>query len=182
MPRFSQVFHLSNSQSQLDFIDVELTRDAPLYLDPYAIQLKSDDWSDLCIGQIRSFFTEVLNALRQGNNARATHLLSNLHEPNETRLGVSQGQPRGRAIGDEKAKSLADSIVNSRAFETGVLADVSEAELFIKYIGPDTISDLTTNVLRGQLADYTVQQCALYGIGTQPTNSLGPVWNAQVRD
>ncbi len=182
MPRFSQVFALSNSQSQLDFIDVELTRDAPLYLDPYAIQLKSDDWSDLCIGQIRSFFTEVLNALREGNNARATHLLSNLHEPNETRLGVSQGQPRGRAIGEEKARSLADSIVNSRAFETGVLADVSEAELFIKYIGPDTISDLTTNVLREQLADYTVQQCTLYEIETHTTNSLGPVWNAQVRD
>ncbi len=182
MPRFSQVFSLSNSQSQLDFVDVELTRDVPLYLDPYAIQLKSDDWSDLCIGQIRSFFTEVLNALRENNEARATHLLSNLHEPNETRFGVSKGRPRGRAIGEKKARSLANSITNSRAFETGVLADVSEAELFIKYIGPDTISDLTTNVLRQQLADYTAEQCELYGIATHPTNSLGPIWNAQVRD
>ncbi len=182
LPRFSQVYSLSNSQSQLDFVDIELTRDVPLYLDPYAIQLKSDDWSDLCMGQIRSFFTEVLNALREGNAARATHLLSNLHEPNETRFGVSQGRPRGRAIGEQKARSLANSIINSRAFETGVLADVAEAELFIKYIGPDTISDLTTNVLRQQLADYTVQQCELYDIGTQPTNSLGPIWNAQTRD
>ena len=176
------MFALSNSQSQLDFVDIELTRDVPLYLDPYAIQLKSDDWSDLCIGQIRSFFTEVLNALRSNNEARATHLLGNLHEPNETRFGVSQGRPRGRAIGAEKARSLVNSIVNSRAFETGVLADVSEAELFIKYIGPDTISDLTTNVLRQQLADYTVQQCDLYDIQTHPTNTLGPVWNAQIRD
>lgn len=182
MPRFSQVFALSNSQSQLDFVDVELTRDVPLYLDPYAIQLKSDDWSDLCIGQIRSFFTEVLNAIRAGNEARSTHLLSNLHEPNETRFGVSTGEPRGRAIGEKKARSLANSIASSRAFETGVLADVAEAELFIQYIGPDTISDLTTNVLRQQLADYTVQQCELYGIPTHPTNTLGPVWNAQVRD
>lgn len=182
MPRFSQVFSLSNSQSQLDFVDIELTRDVPLYLDPYAIQLKSDDWSDLCIGQIRSFFTEVLNALREGNQARATHLLSNLHEPNETRFGVSTGEPSGRAIGEKKALSLANSIVNSRAFETGVLADVAEAELFIRYIGPDTISDLTTNVLRQQLADYTAQQCELHGIPTHPTNTLGPIWNAQVRD
>lgn len=182
MPRFSQAFGLANTQSQLDFVDIELSRDTPLYLDPYAIQLKSDDWSDNCIGQIRSFFTEVLNALRAGNRDRAIHLLSNLHEPNETRLGVSQGRPNGRAVGEYKAQSLVASIENSRAFETGVLADISEAELFIRYIGPDTISDLTTNVLRGQLAEYTGQQCELYGIQTSPTNRLGPNWNSQIRD
>ncbi|MEJ6399353.1 hypothetical protein [Yoonia sp. 208BN28-4] len=182
MPRFSQVFGLTNSQSQLDFIDIELTRDSPLYLDPYAIQIKSDDWSDLCIDQIRSFFTEVLNALRMDNQARATHLLSNLHEPNETFLGVSRGEPNGKAIGEKKARRIAQSIINSRAFETGILADVSEAELFVRYVGPDTISDLTTNVLRGQLATYTAEQCKLYNIDTFPTRTLGPVWNAQIRD
>lgn len=182
MPRFSQAFALTNSQSELDFVDVELSGDTPLYLDPYAIQLKADDWSDLCTGQIRSFFTEILNSLRDGNQARATHLLSNLHEPNETRLGESTGEPQGRAIGVEKARSLAEAITNSRAFETGILADMSEAELFIKYIGRDTISDLTTNVLRGQLEEYTRQQCNLYGIDVHPTNTLGPIWNAQVRD
>ena len=173
---------MANSQSELDFVDVELDRDSPLYLDPYAIQLKSDDWSDICTSQIRSFFTEVLNALRADNRARATHLLGNLHEPNETRFGDSTDEPRGRAIGDKKALRIADSIINSRAFETGILADVSEAELFIRYVGPDTISDLTTNVIRSQLAEYTVQQCNLYGVELFPTNSLGPVWNAQLRN
>lgn len=182
MPRFSQAFALPNSQSELDFVDVELHRDSPLYLDPYAIQLKSDDWSDECIGLIRSFFTEVLNALRAGNQARATHLLSNLHEPNETRLGVSTGEPQGRAIGEQKAQRIAESIVASRAFETGILGDVAEAELFVRYIGPDTISDLTTNVLRAKLSEYTVQQCELHGVPMSPTNGLGPVWNPAARD
>jgi hypothetical protein len=182
LPRFSQAFALSNSQAQLDFIDIELSRDSPLYLDPYAIQLKSDDWSDECIGLIRSFFTEILSALREGNQARATHLLSNLHEPNETRLGVSTGEPQGRAIGPNKAQLLVDSIIASRAFETGILGDVAEAELFVKYIGPDTISDLTTNVLREKLAEYTAQQCDLYGIEKSPTNLLGPIWNSGARD
>lgn len=182
MPRFSQAFGILSSQSELDFVDIELTSDSPLYLDPYAIQLKSDEWSDICTDQIRSFFTEILNALREDNPDRAAHFLSNLHEPNETRLGVSYGEPMGRAIGPKKARRIAESIVNSRAFETGVLADVSEAELFIQFVGPDTISDLTTNVLREPLANYTAQQCDLYNVELFPVNSIGPIWNSQIRD
>jgi hypothetical protein len=44
------------------------------------------------------------------------------------------------------------------------------------------ISDLTTNILRGLLADYTAQQCDLHGVITRPTNTLGPVWNTARRD
>ena len=130
MPRISQAFGLSNLHAQLDSVDVELERDTPLFLCPYAIQMKQDEWSLNCIGQIRSFFGELLEALRAGNIPRATHLLAHLHEPNETRLGVSKGQPRGRAFGAKKAKALAEAMMRSRAFSTGILSDISDAEMF----------------------------------------------------
>ena len=66
MPRFSEHFNLGISQAQLDFVDVELSGDTPLYLDPYAIQTKSDDWSSKCIDQIRSFFQSLLILCGQG--------------------------------------------------------------------------------------------------------------------
>jgi hypothetical protein len=113
---------------------------------------------------------------------RATHLLSHLHEPNETFLGVSVGEPRGRGVGDHKASMLAEALVNSRAFQTGVLTDISEAELFIHGVGRDTISDLTTNVVRGLLAEYTMEQCRLHGIPTEAHHNIGPVWNTQTGD
>jgi hypothetical protein len=93
-----------------------------------------------------------------------------------TYLGMSQGKPSGRAVGKEKAHTLATALRESRAFSTGLLEDISEAELFIWGVGRDTISDLTTNVLRGSLATYTKAQCDLFGIPTQKTASLGPVW------
>ena len=43
------------------------------------------------------------------------------------------------------------------------------------------MSDLTTNLIRGLLSDYTAEQCVLYGIPHQPIGSLGPVWNTAAR-
>jgi hypothetical protein len=179
MTRFSDVFGLSNQQASLDFVDVNLSTDTQLYLDPYAIEIRDDEWSTICGDHIRSFFNEVLSALREDNETRAMHLLGNLHEPNETFLGQSTGRPQGRGVGAHKANRFADALKRSRAFTTGLLSDIAEAELFIEGVGPDTISDLTTNVLRGVLADYTKAQCDLHGIPTSAVRSIGPAWNIQ---
>lgn len=177
MPRFSEFFGLSNQQASLDFVDVDLSTDTGLYLDPYAIEIREDEWSANCGDHIRSFFNEVLTALRNDNDGRAMHLLGNLHEPNETFLGQSSGRPQGRGVGDHKARQFAGALKRSRAFATGMLSDIAEAELFIDGVGPDTISDLTTNVLRGVLAEYTSEQCNIQEIPTSPVRSIGPAWS-----
>ena len=135
MAKFSAIYSLSNSQAELDFVDIDTATDTPLYLDPYAIQIRHDEWSESCGDRIRSFFNEVLDALRQNNMPRALHLLGHLHEPNETYLGQSTGRPSGRGVGADKAARLADALINSRAFVTGMLGDISEAELFIRTLG-----------------------------------------------
>jgi hypothetical protein len=177
MARFSETFGLTLTQAELDFVDVDTSQDNRLYLDPYAIQIKEDAWSTDCGDAIRSFFNEVLDALRTGNDGRARHLLSHLHEPNETFLGQSDGKPSGRGVGRDKAADLLKALKRSRAFQTGLISDISEAELFIENIGPDTISDLTTNILRGLLGDYTIAQCVLHNLPTTEINSLGPTWS-----
>ncbi|MBB2713085.1 hypothetical protein N2597_03200 [Rhizobium sophoriradicis] len=182
MAQFSKVFKISGNQSTFDFVDIDLSKDTRLYLDPYAIQIREDEWSAKCTDHIRSFFVEVLAALRKENDHRVIHLLSQLHEPNETFLGQSRGAPSGRGWGNDKAALLAAALRNSRAFNTGLISDISEAELFIRGVGPDMISDLTTNILRGLLAEYTAQQCDLHGVKLQPINALGPIWNLARRD
>jgi len=111
MTRLSTFFALSNAEASLDFVDIDLSKDTPLYLDPYAIQIRHDAWSERCGDHIRSFFNELLDVLRAGDTTRATHLLSHLHEPNETHLGVSSGRPSGRGVGDHKASLLAEALV-----------------------------------------------------------------------
>lgn len=176
MPKFSEYFNVNLTQAEVDFVDVELDTDTPLYICPYAIQIRNDDWSATCGDLIRSFFAEVLDQLRSGNLARVDHLLGHLREPNETRLGQSVGRPRGAGVGENRADLLANALVESRAYQTGLLTDISEAELFIHGVGRDTISDLTTNIIRGALAAYTIDQCVLLEIPMQLTRAVGPVW------
>lgn len=180
--RFFASFGGNLSQAELDFVDVDVTTDNRLYLDPYAIQIRDDKWSADCGDHIRSFFNEVLDSLRSGNARRVEHLLGNLHEPNETFLGQSSGHPSGRGVGRGKARDFARALRNSRAFSTGLLSDISEAELFIEGVGPDTISDLTTNILRRKLAVYTKDQCDLHGIPVQEVGNIGPHWSIERND
>ena len=77
---------------------------------------------------------------------------------------------------------LANALVRSKAFKTGLLTDISEAELFIHGVGRDTISDLTTNIIRGLLAEYTFEQCQLHGIATRSVQIIGPAWNVNTGD
>lgn len=176
--KFSQHFNLGKEQAELDFVDVDTDRDIELYVDPYAIEIRDDDWSALCGDHIRSFFQAALDALRKGDERRAQHLISQLSEPNETFLGVSSGKPRGRGVGSFQGDLILSALRKSVAFTTGLLSDLAEAELFIEGIGRDKVSDLTTNIIRGPLLAYTKSQCDLHGVPTRNV-STPPAWDAE---
>jgi hypothetical protein len=176
VPKFSTHFRINAPQSQLDFVDVSTDYDTKVYVDPYAIEIKDDVWSGQCSELIRSFFLEVLDSLRAGDNVRAQNLMSHLHEPAETFLGVSRDEPQGRGVGSKQARQLVSRIRSSKAFKTGVLSDLSEVALFVERIGRDKISDLTTNIIRSKLVEYTAQQCELYDIEMEDYNGP-PLWD-----
>lgn len=105
--------------------------------------------------------------------------MSNLGEPGDTFLGVSKGIPKGRGVGPIQSRQIVSALTKSEAAKSGKLHDLSESALFIPHIGRDKISDLTTNLIRRVLVDYTHQQCALHGITTLKKRSADkPLWNA----
>lgn len=180
--KFSKQFGLNQSQAQLDFVDVDTSRDMRLFVDPYAIQTKENDLNLACTDQIKTFFDEVLDALRRHDHSRAVELTSYLSEPRETFLGFSQERPQGRGVGRGQADQILQALSRSEAFRTGMLSDLSETELFIDGIGPDKISDLTTNVIRSSLIEYTQNQCALHGIELTEGIAAAPTWDASRRE
>lgn len=181
MPRFSEYFNLGLSQAELDFVDVSNDFDTPVYVDPYAIEIQDDVWAAQASEYIRVFFTEVLAALQEDDKDRARNLMSHLHEPRETFLGVSQFDPQGRGVGARQAGQLISAILKSKAYSTGLLTDLSEMALYVEGIDRDKISDLTTNIIRELLVDYTGQQCDLHNIETR-RYSGPPLWDANLRN
>jgi hypothetical protein len=173
---------LHNQQAELDFVDIDTARDLRLFVDPYAIDIRGDAWSSECSRYLRSFFNALITALRTNDAARAEHLASHLHETNETFLGLSSGRPRGRGIGVDQARQILAALRQSRAVETGLLSELAETELFIPGIGPDKISDLTTNILRGPLLSYTSQQADLWNMPLRDNVPLAPIWDPNIED
>lgn len=162
--RISQIFGLNKSQYELDFVDIDPSEDMPLFLDPYFLSYRKDPWSVKATQTFRSFFQEFIRLVRAGREGEARNLLSYLGEPNETCLGLSSDAPRGNAIGEVFEDKLHDSLLQSEAITTGLVEDLEDTRVFIKGIDRDRLSDITTNIIRKHLIEYTQAQCRLWGI------------------
>jgi hypothetical protein len=165
--RFSDHFGINKKQSQLDFVDIPLDTDIRLYVDPYALHISPVDWIRTAGALVVGYFDLLVQALRDGNKVKAMMMLSQLHEPNETRLGQSKGPPKGRGWGEKEAKKLYEALARSRAIRSGLLKDIGDLELFLPGIAEDKISDLAINVIRSELVAYTQEQCELHGVATE---------------
>ncbi len=181
MAKLSQHFKIDKVQPELDFVDVDTDTDKHLFIDPYVFSKRTDPWSAKCHDSMLSFFEAVLDAIREGNRFKGQMLLNQLHEPNETCLGLSSGTPSGRGIGSLQAEDLFRRMSDSRAAETGLLEELSDCELFIPGIGPDKISDITTNIIRMHLIEYTQYQCEVHGIELRGQVASGNLWNENSR-
>jgi hypothetical protein len=175
---FSEYFNLNKTQFELDFVDVPINNgDAPLFIDPYEISKRNDYWSIDCHNAIVNFFQYIIDRIRQGDDRNAKYALSELKEPNQTRFGLSKGEnPSGRGIGGEQASDLYRALADSTAVKTGFIKDLEECELLIEGIGRDKISDITTNIIRHKLIEYTQEQCDLWNIPMQSIPS-GFIWD-----
>ena len=164
MSQFSKAFKLGKTQLELDFVDIPLQTDVWLFIDPFAISQRPDPWSQQAHRTIMAFFQRIVDYIREGHLDGAEKLLSNLQEPNEIHFGLSKKESAGAGIGPYQAKQLFEALKGSTAVTTGFLSSLEECELMIEGIGRDKISDLTANVIRGHLADYTKQECDLHGV------------------
>ncbi|MBI7340698.1 hypothetical protein JEV24_13745 [Pseudomonas aeruginosa] len=175
--KITEIFKLGKSQFEIDFVDIDPDLDTRLFVDPYLLGFRIDRWSVEAASLVRSYFSHFLKLIAEGKNDAAFELFSHLHEPNETCLGLSSGKPRGNGVGSEDAKRLFDSIIQSKAIRSGNVADLEDFRLFIPGIGKDKISDVTTNIIRGKLLEYTQEQCKLHGIPLSQGIAVGPIWD-----
>jgi hypothetical protein len=179
--RVSEYFNLNRQQASLDFVDIDTANDISVFLEPGAIRQLPDDWGVQCERMLTTFFDSVLDAIKINDTVRVAYLLRGpLGEPDETHLGWSKGPSRGRGMGPKRAALVIDSLQRSRAVQSGLLEDLEDTALFVKHVGPDIISDVTTNVCRGMLIAYTQSVAAYYGISLDEVAS-GPVWDPATR-
>jgi len=176
MAKFSEVFGLGRNQAELDFVDVELGADNQLFVDPLGLAQRVDEWSVHAHRTLVRFFQTIIDRITSNRADDAQKLLYYLSEPNETRLGYSKGRPKGAGIGGYQAVQIYERLAASSAVKTGFITSLEDCELMIEGISHDKISDLTTNVIRRHLVDYSRNQCELHNVPTRQV-ALPPMFN-----
>lgn len=179
--KISRKFKLRKTQAELDFVDIDPDRDVPLYVDSQLIGASNHAFADRCHNTISNFFSLFLELIQEGEQDRARELFSFLAEPNETCLGSSKGKPAGRGVGGKQASDIFESIMASKAIETGILDHLEDFRIFVHGVGPDKASDMTTNIIRKNLIEYTQNQCELHDIPMTKAVATNPWWNAESR-
>jgi len=176
--RISDYYKLKRTQPNLDFVDVDINRDLPVFIDPHAIRFMDSAWTQECVANIQNYFKTVLDAIHDGNKAHAIRLLNVLREPNETHLGLSRGVSQGKALGPISSQSVWESLSHSEAVKSGLLEDLEDTILMIYGISSDIVSDITTNIIRGSLIKYTQQMADYYEIPLIDGVYPGPIWDS----
>jgi len=178
MQRFSEVFNLHKTQAELDFVDIDIQGDILLFVDPFAISQRLDKWSVECHSIITGYFQRLIDLIRERNLRAALYHLNFLSEPNEIRFGFSVGRPHGAGVGRFQASELLNAFRSSSAVKTGFINSIEECELMIPGIGRDKISDITANVIRSKLVEYTIDQCKIFNIPLRRV-ALAPFYSAE---
>ncbi len=177
--RISEIFGLGKTQAELDFVDIDVTRDLPLFLDPFFLGLRKDKWSTEATLTLRSFFQKLIDLIRNGDEDNAKALFDYLHEENSTCLGMSVGEPGGKGVGQGDSLKIYENILKSKAIQTGLIQDIQDNILFVDYFGKDKLSDMTTNIIKSHLIEYTIAQCNLHNIPVTNNIPTGFFWSRQ---
>jgi hypothetical protein len=176
---FSNFFNLGiNGHEDIDYVDVNLKTDIKLFIDPYIIESRSDSFSKECAVAINSFFESIFDCCRSNDNDKLMELLDFAHEPNETKLGLSRNQSRGKGASSEILFKIFKDISEENLIVDRLIENPMDVCLFAGNFAEDRMSDLITNVLRKKLHDFTKLQCNKHNIPLGSTKEIiGSYWN-----
>lgn len=172
------------------FLDVELTKDNRLFVDPHRIRISGTHpaFAAPALACLDSFLTTIFNAVRSTNPVvrdDARILLEKFSEPRETRLGLARRSSNGHGGAEDiGARIWASLSTDARALlQVAMLKHLEELPLFVKGISLDLTSDITTRIIFGALADFTaemmLQHPELVTAAEAPVVESRQVWDSR---
>lgn len=165
-PRLNDFYGIYLCQSEVDFAIPFLDEDIPLYIDPFRLW-QSPAYQD---NGLHILFKNSFNGLGKmyvdGQRDRSVEILQRISECNEVGLGNSKTRC-GKRIGESLASNILDVYEKIPAVRECGLDHPEIIQLLVDGISKDRISDITANLLGSFLIDYTIQECARYGMPTE---------------
>lgn len=167
----------------IDFVDIHVDGDNPLYIDPERIFLSNHQFAGIANEVIENFFTVLCQAAANRDDEALYKLLSFGREPNETHLGLSAFYSRGRGVSPEIVMPIVRDMINSGMFDAGLVTQLSDLHLWTPNFNYDRLSDLTTNIIRSVLVEYTCWQYSSWDLPLPVEDyRSAPMWDLQAHE
>lgn len=175
------------------FVDIEVTADNRLYVDPHAIRLRRtpQPFAGQALTCVDTFTREVTDSIIKGTPATrdtGQRLLQRFVEPWETRLGMSATGFRGHGGAEVVGSWIWEALNNDveALVRVGVLKQIEDLPLFVDGVDRDITSDITTRIIFEPLARFTGHMLDTYPQFTSAEHKVEPyrrqVWNPAIRD
>ena len=173
-PRAPLLPHLS--PYHVDFVIPRIGIDLPLGIDPFLLfKSRDSEYRQLHTLLIATFNAGVA-AIREKDTDEA-HRLFDFPEVSAIGLGYTQGGKRGSGIGSYLAGLIIDTLEASPALQQRGVRHVEEMQLLSAGIGPDRVSDITANVLKRFLIEYTQRQCRIWNVEMAKNVPVSHIFN-----
>jgi hypothetical protein len=168
---FSEKFNIKDAGEQ-EWFDPILHQDTKLFIDPFLVFQTEDPLFQHTYEDMMRFINKAFSLIAESggreNNTNYLKALSMLrfHEVNELCLGYSSNR-QGAGPGPEWSKKLAYNITHCIKNSILQLDHLEEIGLFTLGIGPDSISDISENLMKEKLISYTQSICRKHNIPMQ---------------
>ena len=165
---FSEYFNIKCLGDE-EWFNPILTQDTLLFIDPFAVFKSKDELFKDTYSEMMYFFQQAFELIAHAggnkNNLSYKKAESMLLFPEENAfcLGYSKTR-RGSGTGPLWAKTLASNINSIIARGVTHISHFEELGIFCTGVGPDRLSDMTTNLLKNRFITYTQRICNLHEV------------------
>jgi hypothetical protein len=166
------------SQYEVDFVIPRLGIDLPLGIDPFLLFKSRDPEFKRLHGVLLSAFNAGIDAIRRGTENESRRVFD-FPEVDSIGFGYSRDSKRGSGVGTYLAGLIIETLVGSPGLQERGVKHVEEMQLVSAGIDPDRISDITANILKRFLIDYTQRQCAVWRISVKSGVPVNHIYNPE---
>lgn len=159
----SSYFNLEKGHCNFEFVDINITTDTELFIDPCLIEVNSSRFCKAANETIQDYFNCFYDLYRNHKSfSEKFNLFQYAHEINATKLGYGSGN-------NGKAKTANGMIKTFQPLQKLIdsnipLSKAIDLPIFIRDFAEDCLSDMLTNILFLELSNYTIEQCNKYSI------------------
>jgi hypothetical protein len=151
------------SQYEVDFVIPRVGADVPVGIDPFLLYKSRDSEYRGLHDVLTGVFNAGIKAVRRGALSEARQILD-FPEVSAVGLGYTRNSKKGSGVGTQLTELIVETLVGSPSLQERGVRHVEEMQLVSAGIGPDRVSDITANVLKRFLIDYTQRQCSIWGL------------------